>query len=230
MNAKSTLKMVLDCLMVVLLPLLMAYSLIGEELHEWLGASMFLLFLGHHALNWRWYRSLAKGKWTARRLFQTFVNATLLLCMLGLMVSGVILSRYVLDFLPIKGGRGFARTLHMLSAYWGFCLMSLHLGMHWNMVIGMVRKRCRGSSGAMIPALKTAAAAVSAYGAYAFSKRDISDYLFLRSHFVLFDYEEPLLRFFLDYIAVGFLFSLTGYFVMKALMRCKTGNPNMMIQ
>ena len=42
MNAKSTLKMALDCLMVVLLPLLMAYSLIGEELHEWLGASMFL--------------------------------------------------------------------------------------------------------------------------------------------------------------------------------------------
>ena len=63
MNAKSTLKMALDRLMVVLLPLLMAYSLIGEELHEWLGASMFLLFLGHHALNRRWYRSLAKGKW-----------------------------------------------------------------------------------------------------------------------------------------------------------------------
>ena len=93
MNAKSTLKMALDRLMVVLLPLLMAYSLIGEELHEWLGASMFLLFLGHHALNRRWYRSLAKGKWTARRLFRTFVNAALLLCMLGLMVSGVILSR-----------------------------------------------------------------------------------------------------------------------------------------
>ena len=82
MNAKSTLKMALDRLMVVLLPLLMAYSLIGEELHEWLGASMFLLFLGHHALNRRWYRSLAKGKWTARRLFRTFVNAALLLCMI----------------------------------------------------------------------------------------------------------------------------------------------------
>nr|WP_325197066.1 hypothetical protein [uncultured Oscillibacter sp.] len=37
--------------------------------------------------------------------------------MLGVMASAVILSRYVFDFLSIKGGRGFARTLHMLSSY-----------------------------------------------------------------------------------------------------------------
>lgn len=224
MNAKSTLKMVLDCLMVVLLPLLMAYSLIGEEFHEWLGASMFLLFLGHHALNWRWYRSLAKGKWTARRLFQTFVNAALLLCMLGLMVSGVILSRYVLDFLPIKGGRGFARTLHMLSAYWGFCLMSLHLGMHWNMVIGMVQKHLS------LPKrlLRVIAVVTAAYGASAFFRREFPAYLFLKTHFVFLDFEEPFILFFLDHIGIMCFFAIIGHYMIMILISPlhRTGKNN----
>jgi len=217
MNAKSTLKMALDCLMVILLPLMMAYSLIGEALHEWLGASMFLLFLGHHGLNWRWYRGLAKGKWTAGRLFHTFVNAALLLCMLGLMVSGVILSRYVLDFLPIKGGRGFARTLHMLSAYWDFCLMSLHLGMHWNRMMGMVQKRLS------LPKrlLRVIAAVTEAYGASTFFRREFPMYLFLKTHFVFFDFEEPFILFFLNYIAVIAFFAAVGYYGSNLLKRYK---------
>lgn len=126
---------IMDCLMAVLLPLLMAYSLVGEAVHEWLGIAMLLLFLGHHALNWRWYRSLPRGKWSPARVLQTAVNAALLLVMAGLAVSGIIMSRYVFSFLPVQGGRSFARTLHMLSAYWGFCAMSLHLGLHWGMVL-----------------------------------------------------------------------------------------------
>lgn len=121
--------------MVVLLLLLMAYALAGEVVHEWLGIAMLLLFLGHHALNWRWYRSLPRGKWSPARVLQTAVNAALLLVMAGLAVSGIIMSRYVFSFLPVQGGRSFARTLHMLSAYWGFCVMSLHLGLHWGMVL-----------------------------------------------------------------------------------------------
>lgn len=70
---------ILDCLMVVLLPLLMAYSMIGESIHEWLGIATLLLFLGHHALNWRWYRSLPRGKWSPVRMFQADVNTALLL-------------------------------------------------------------------------------------------------------------------------------------------------------
>ena len=28
----------------------------------------------------------------------------------------------------------------MLSAYWGFVLMSVHLGFHWSMMMGMAKK------------------------------------------------------------------------------------------
>lgn len=54
------------------------------------------------------------------------------------------MSRYVFDFLPIEGGMSPARLTHMAAGYWGFLLLWAHLGMHWNMVMGMARKgRCR---------------------------------------------------------------------------------------
>ena len=56
------------------------------------------------------------------------------------MISGVIMSREVFSFLPLSGGTGFARTLHMLSSYWGFLLMGVHLGLHWGMMMGLARR------------------------------------------------------------------------------------------
>lgn len=81
-----------------------------------------------------WWRSLGKGRYTPARVFQLVIDLLVLLAMLGLMVSGVMLSNHVFALLPISGGMSFARLLHMASAYWGFVLMSLH----WNMVLGMM--------------------------------------------------------------------------------------------
>ena len=74
MKPKMMLKMGLDLVMTVLLLCQMAYMLIGEAAHEWMGAAMFVLFLLHHVLNWRWYRNLVKGKYTALPILQTVVD------------------------------------------------------------------------------------------------------------------------------------------------------------
>ena len=118
-ETQMMLKMGIDLIMTVLLFCQMAYMLIGETAHEWLGAAMFLLFILHHILNWRWYRNLIKGRYGALRILQTIVNVLVFVSMIGLMVSGVILSREVFVFLPIDGSMSFARTLHMLASYWG---------------------------------------------------------------------------------------------------------------
>lgn len=55
--------------MTVLLPMLMAYSLIGEMLHEIIGRAIFVLFIVHHILNRKWYGALFKGKYNMRRIF-----------------------------------------------------------------------------------------------------------------------------------------------------------------
>ena len=137
--------------------------------------------------------------------------------MAGLMVSGIILSRHALSFLPIKGGRSFARNLHMLSAYWGFVLMSVHLGFHWSMMMGMAKKFFPKPSAVRKWVLRILALVIAGYGVYAFIRRDIGIYMLLRSHFVFFDYEEPLVFFYLDYIAVMGLLIWIGNYVCVGL-------------
>ena len=50
MPSKQKEKYLIDFGMTVLLPLLMAYTLVGEASHEWLGMAMLALFVLHHAL------------------------------------------------------------------------------------------------------------------------------------------------------------------------------------
>ena len=219
MNPKMIAKIGVDIGMTVALLFLMTYEMIGQSLHEWLGIGMFLLFVIHHVLNRRWFGSLLKGKYTPFRIWQTVLVVSVFFSMLGSMVSGVIISRSVLSFLPIHGGSSFGRNLHMLSAYWGFVLMSLHLGLHWNMMLGAMGKAIKGTSTARIWILRIIAIAVAFYGVYAFVKRDIWDYMLLRVHFVFFDYDEPLFFFLLDYIAVMSLFIFVGHYLAVFLRR-----------
>ena len=51
MRAKQILKIAVDVAMTIALLLLMAYELIGQAAHEWLGIGMFVLFIIHHILN-----------------------------------------------------------------------------------------------------------------------------------------------------------------------------------
>ena len=59
MKQKTILKIVVDIGMTVMLLFLMAYELIGEAAHEWLGIGMFVLFIIHHILNRKWRRKKA---------------------------------------------------------------------------------------------------------------------------------------------------------------------------
>ena len=199
--------------MTVLLLLLMSYSLIGEAAHEWLGIGMFVLFILHHILNHKWSSSLFKGKYTSYRILQTVLVVLALVSMLGSMVSGIMISKSVFSFLGITKGQSWARTLHMLSAYWGFVFISLHLGLHWSVVMGMAKRLWKKQSIARSWGVRSAGFLIAGYGVYAFFKREIGSYMFLKNQFVFFDYGEPLILFLLDYMAVMGLFVLIGHYV-----------------
>ena len=220
MKKKLIYKIVIDMIMTVLLLFLMARQITGDSAHEWLGAGMLLLWIAHHILNRGWYSHLFKGKYTPLRIFQTVTNFAVLLSMFGLMVSGVILSREVFAFLPISGGIALARPLHVLSAFWGFVLMALHLGQHWNMILGMVRKAAGPvSSKPLQILLHIAAASVAGYGLYAFLKNQFLSYMFLTSSFVFFDFERPVLLFFTEYIAIMGLFIFLAQYTSRGIQR-----------
>ena len=77
--------------MVILLPALMAYSLVGEMFHEIAGTLMLLLFLLHHWMNRAWLQNLFRGRYTAQRIFQTMLNLLLLMIMIALPLSGILM-------------------------------------------------------------------------------------------------------------------------------------------
>ena len=121
--------MIIDTAMVLILPLLMAYSLLNDKYHEYLGIAAAVSFVTHHVINRRWWRTLFKGKYTPPRILNTAVNLLLTVYMILQPLSGITLSKYVLKRFSF-GNTLFFRNLHMALAYWGFILMSFHLGLH----------------------------------------------------------------------------------------------------
>ena len=130
MSAKRNIRVATDIAMTMLLPVLMAYSLVGEAVHEWLGIVMFLLFIIHHAFNWRWYKNLAIGPYPPIRILNAGINLLLVIIMVALPVSGIMMARHTFQFIHFRSGTASASLIHLLASYWGFVLMSLHLGLH----------------------------------------------------------------------------------------------------
>lgn len=67
--------------------------------------------------------------------------------------------------------------------------------------------------------LRAAAFLIAGYGIYAFTRRDIGSYMLLKNQFVFFDFEEPLILFMLDYIAVMGLFVAVGHYMSEILKK-----------
>lgn len=208
-------KISLDIVMTVLITPQMGYHITGEQNHKWLGIILFVLFILHHILNWKWYKSIFKGKYSAVMIFQTIVNVFLTVSMLGMMLSGIMLARDIFRFLPLRAG-SFARLLHMACTAWGFVFMALHIGLHFNMVAGRLKKykKLRKSS---IWVMRCITLGILLYGVYAFVRRELVKRMFLTVQYAFFEFGEFFMGFLLDYIAILILCATISYYLKKQL-------------
>lgn len=214
-----------DLALTAILLLLMGYSLIGVAVHEWLGLAMLALVVLHHVWNRAWYKGLGRGWMSVSRAARTLLTALLLLSVAGSLLSGLVLSQHVLDFLPLEWGQELARTLHLPCAFWSFLLMGLHLGLHWSGVMGQAR-RIAGLSGlsrARTTILRLLGAATAGCGLLAFFHSGFSDYLFLRTHFLFFPPGQTAVGFLTEHLAILGLFVWIGHYGGNALRRCSGG-------
>jgi hypothetical protein len=215
--------------MIVLLMAQMGRHFWGNAAHEWIGVGMFVLFIVHHVLNVNGYKTVFKGKYTPYRIVQLIINVLVFAAMIGLMVSGIMLSQQVFVLFPISGGKSFARILHMLATHWGLVLMALHLGLHWNVfiglnwniAIGMARKATKTTQSSPIRAtlLNIAGIAISAYGFYVLINRELLSYMLVQNRFVFLDYEESKILFYLDYLAMMSFFIWIAHNLVKLLRK-----------
>ena len=213
MKEKKT-RLAVDIGMTVLLPLLMAYSLIGEAFHEIVGTVMLILFIIHLIQNRKWLTTIPKGRYNARRVFQTVLDFLLLIVMLLQPVSGILMSKHLYTFIQIPGISSVMRQVHMTLAYWGFVLMSIHAGTHLQ---PLLRRFRTDRSGFVMTGSIVLTALICLYGIYAFVKRQIPSYMFLQIKFAFFDFSASRILFILDYLAVMVLFAVIGLLISAGL-------------
>ena len=206
----------LDIAMAVLTLILMGgnglfYNAFGEMLdsglvHEILGAVLFVLWAVHIVWNRAWIKGFLKGKYNALRIVRTVINVGVIGCVLFLIISGVMLSNHIFSWLGIESGASFARNAHMLASHWYLVFVSLHIGLHLSLFI-----RGRVATGI--------AAALGAYGIYAFVARSLWKYLTLQQLFFFLDLEHGYLLFVLDYIAIMAMFAMVMHLAMTAMVK-----------
>ena len=215
MNKRKTANIVIDTLMTVLMPLLMAYSLIGEEFHEIVGTVIFVLFIIHHILHLKWWKAISSGRYNPYRVFITVFNIILLIVMFLQPLSGIALSKHLYTFLQLKGVAATARTIHMICAYWCYVLLSLHLGLHTDQFIRPLKSK--KSFGIIKWIGRAVFILIAAYGIYAFIHRGFWDYMSGKVMFAFFDFSESRVLFIADYLAVMTLFAVIGNYLSKLL-------------
>lgn len=203
--------------MTAALPVLMAYSLAGETLHEIVGSAMLVIFITHHILNRKSTAAMFKGRQTPARIFNTVLNIILFAVMILLPVSGIVMSKHLYTFLPTDGLSAIARTAHLLLSYWGFALLSLHLGLHADIWLNRLKKK--KAAFVAFPIILTL---IAAFGAYVFISNRIYEYMFLKTQFVFFDFDKPLILTLCENLSTLVLFAWIGYWFKELLkMMCE---------
>ena len=115
MRIKKVCKLCIDIGMLVITFLLMASERTGIILHMFLGAALFLLFVGHNILNLAWWAGIGKGTYSRTRWMRTIWNVLLLIDFLLVMISGIL----------------YAASLHRITALLFLILTVIHIRVHW---------------------------------------------------------------------------------------------------
>ncbi len=160
MRLKRIIQITVDALMTVLLLVMFAAPWTGVLRHERLGCVLFVLFILHSALNFRWYLSLVRGPYNARRTSWAAINLCLLAAMALTAYSGIIISQHAFAFLQLDGSLLW-RKIHLCASYWGLILTGMHIGLHGSAIAGALNKK--------LPAkiLSVALIILCTYGLYA---------------------------------------------------------------
>lgn len=107
----------------------------------------------------------------------------------------------------------------MTASYAGFLLMGFHIGLHYGMIVGMIKRICpiTKKNAVCIWVLRVLAFLIAGYGVHALFTRKFVDYISQRVMFAFFDYEEPVLSFVLDYAAIMGLMIFISYYLQRFL-------------
>ncbi|MGM9970154.1 MAG: DUF4405 domain-containing protein [Anaeroplasma sp.] len=210
---------IIDIAMTIFFIILMGYFATGNKIHEILGTITFILFIIHNILNIKWYKSIVKGKHNFQRTFHIIINLLLLIAMIGMIISGIMISSTVFSFLNIQTTM-FGRRLHMASTSWGFVLMAIHVGLHLNSMMSKINKKMKNSTFEYVYYFMQVV--LMGLGLYSFISLKLWEDMFLLNDFKFYDYNQNTIIFYLKYIGAILFIELVIYFIFKILNKFKS--------
>lgn len=213
-------RLALDFVAAGLLLAALAYNLMGNMVHEIIGSAMFALLIGHNLFNRRWYGTVLKGRAEARTLITKGINLSLLVSMLTLLITSVIISQAVFSFLPLSSTVS-ARQLHTMVGYLALLIVAVHLGLHWTIIIGVVRRllNVTEESRARTVVLRIVAAGIAAFGIQSLIVVNVSSKLLMQFSMEFWDFQSAAVAFFLHHAAIIGLGVVIGHYAMQQLRR-----------
>jgi hypothetical protein len=219
LNRNMLIKLVIDLVMTVLMIVAMAYHITGNTIHELVGVFMLILFIIHNILNRRWYKTIIKGKYNAQRILRISVNLLFLVSMVVVMISSVPISRDIFPFFPINNDL-ILRQIHVLTAYWGFIFMAVHIGLSWGTIINAVRKMTgiTGSSRIRTISLRVIAVLIVVYGVQTSFETDMGSKLTVYNPFGWSFYESTI-GFLIDYLSVMGIYICGTHYALKFVQK-----------
>jgi hypothetical protein len=176
-----------------------------------MGTAMFLLLLAHNIFNRRWYGTITKGRREARSIITKIVNMSLLVSMLTLLVTSVIISQTVFRFLSLDSTYT-TRQIHTGVAYLVLLIAAVHLGMHWTLIMGIVRAKLgiQGASPFRTYLLRGVTAMIAAGGVYALFEEGVASKLLMQLSMEFPTFST--LPFFANHIAIVGLFACLAHY------------------
>ena len=212
-------RILVDMSMTGILFLSFAYYWQGNLVHEVMGCVLFVGLIVHNTINRRWYRGLVHmGKAAPLKQVHTVVTLLLLLLFGLVLVTSVLISQSVLMFV-FEGSGYFIRQLHVFFAYWIVIIASIHIGLRWVMLKGLL-VRALGCSRALYvtPTLLMNVAAhllaisIVIVGVFCFVELDFLAQLTMHVSMNFWDFSRPITLFFGHILAVmGMVIVLTHY-------------------
>jgi hypothetical protein len=140
MSTSTKTNLILDIIIFFAFLVIMSPALTGLPIHEWLSLAFVVTIILHLLFHWSWLVAVTKHFF--KKIFHQsrlnyVINAFFFLAMTAAMLSGILISRSILDFLGIRLNNISREweSIHRLTANWSLMLLGVHFALHFKWVL-----------------------------------------------------------------------------------------------
>lgn len=136
-------KLIIDLIMFILIILLMDLTFLKLELHEWVGLLIFIIFIVHKYLNWRFIKksTFNLNKLSIYNKLNYYIGWIMFVNTLVVVWTGIIIAREIeWLFMFQTDNIIYWSNWHHFASYILLLLLAFHLGLHLKIIVRQLKK------------------------------------------------------------------------------------------